>query len=65
MPTPFDDFTVKAHCDYMNLPDVVLKNRALLDDVMTRHGFLTMPTEWWHFDFQHWGRFDIMDQRLE
>lgn len=65
MPTPFDDFTEKAHCDYMNLPHAVLKNRALLEEVMTRHGFLTMRTEWWHFDFQHWGRFEIMDQPLE
>jgi zinc D-Ala-D-Ala dipeptidase len=65
MPTPFDDFTEKAHCDCMDLPDVVLKNRALLEKVMVRHGFLTMRTEWWHFDFQHWGTFKIMDEPLE
>ncbi len=65
MPTPFDDFTEKAHCDYMQLPDTVLNDRALLEEVMTRHGFLTMPTEWWHFDFQGWGKFEILDQPLE
>jgi zinc D-Ala-D-Ala dipeptidase len=65
MPTPFDDFTERAHCDYMNLSNIVLKNRALLEKVMLRHGFLTMRTEWWHFDFQHWGTFKIMDQPLE
>jgi len=65
MPTPFDDFTDKAHCDYLELSDTVLKNRALLEKVMIRHGFLTMRTEWWHFDFQHWGTFKLMDQPLE
>jgi zinc D-Ala-D-Ala dipeptidase len=65
MPTPYDDFTVKAHCDYMKLPNSVLKNRALLEQVMNRHGFLPMSTEWWHFDFQRWGRFEILDQPLE
>ena len=65
MPTPFDDFTARAHCDYTNLPDQVLKNRALLERVMTNHGFLIMRTEWWHFDFQHWGRYGIMDVPLE
>ena len=65
MPTPFDDFTERAHCDFMKLSDTVLKNRALLEKVMIRHGFLTMRTEWWHFDFQHWGTFKVMDQPLE
>jgi zinc D-Ala-D-Ala dipeptidase len=65
MPTPFDDFTERAHCDYLDLPDTVLKNRALLERVMLHHGFLTMRTEWWHFDFQHWGTFKLMDQPLE
>ena len=65
MPTPFDDFTDRAHCDFMNLPENVLRNRALLERVMTNHGFLIMRTEWWHFDFQHWGRYGIMDVPLQ
>jgi D-alanyl-D-alanine dipeptidase len=65
MPTPYDDFTDKAHCDYMQLPEAALKNRALLEEVMTRHGFVSMSSEWWHFDFQGWGKFEILDQPLE
>jgi zinc D-Ala-D-Ala dipeptidase len=65
MPTPFDSFSDKAHCDYMKLPKKVLKNRALLERVMERHGFLRMSSEWWHFDFHSWGRFQILDQPLE
>ncbi|MGA7160133.1 MAG: M15 family metallopeptidase [Bacteroidota bacterium] len=65
MPTPFDNFTVKAHCDYMKLPKKILKNRALLEKMMERHGFLRMSTEWWHFDFHGWGKYKILDIPLE
>lgn len=65
MPTPYDDFTILAHADYMNLPEEVLKNRRLLEDVMTKHGFLIMSSEWWHFDFHGWGKFDVLDVPFE
>lgn len=54
MPTPFDDFTEKAHSDYANLPEIVIQNRALLTEVMKKHGFQPLLTEWWHFDFKGW-----------
>lgn len=54
MPTAFDDFTEKAHSDYSDLSEAVLRNRTLLAEVMERHGFQRLPTEWWHFDFQDW-----------
>jgi D-alanyl-D-alanine dipeptidase len=60
MPTPFDDFTDKAHRDYAQLPPEVLKNRALLEQVMTRHGFVGLPTEWWHFDDADWPSYPII-----
>ncbi len=65
MPTPYDDFTILAHADYMDLSEEVLKNRSLLEDVMTRHGFLIMSSEWWHFDFHGWGKFDVLDDPIE
>ncbi len=54
MPTGFDDFTERAHSDYMALGEMAIKNRALLREVMERHGFHQLPTEWWHFDFDGW-----------
>lgn len=60
MPTPFDDFTDKAHRDYTQLPPEALKNRALLEQVMTRHGFVGLPTEWWHFDDADWPSYPII-----
>jgi D-alanyl-D-alanine dipeptidase len=65
MPTPFDNFTERAHCNYKKLPRKILKNRTLLQQVMERHGFWRMETEWWHFDFHDWGRFPILDLPLE
>ena len=61
MPTPYDDFTEKAHRDYKDLPPEQLQNRALLERVMTEHGFEGLPTEWWHFDFGGWKRYEILD----
>ena len=53
MPTPFDDFTEKAHRSYLDLPAEVIKNRELLEQVMEKHHFRGLSTEWWHFDLNH------------
>jgi len=59
MPTPYDDFTSRAHQDFNDLPPEVIANRAKLRDVMIKHGFEPLPTEWWHFDYAGWQRFGI------
>jgi len=64
MPTGYDDFTEKASHEYMNLTEQAIKNRALLKDVMVRHGFQPIKSEWWHYDFRGWEQFDIMDEPL-
>jgi D-alanyl-D-alanine dipeptidase len=65
MPTGFDDFTPRARNDFNALPAEVLANRAKLRDVMTRHGFEPLPSEWWHYDFKGWERFELLDVPLE
>jgi len=65
MPTPYDDFTPRARQDYNDLPPDVIANRAKLREAMTRHGFDPLPTEWWHFDFRGWKRFELMDIPLQ
>lgn len=65
MPTPYDDFTPRAAQSFNDLPADVLANRALLNDVMTRHGFDPLPSEWWHFDFRGWERFDLLNVRFD
>jgi D-alanyl-D-alanine dipeptidase len=65
MPTGFDDFTPRARNDFNDLPAEVLANRAKLREVMTRHGFEPLPSEWWHYDFRGWERFELLDVPLE
>lgn len=65
MPTPYDDFTPRAAHAFADLPPDVLANRALLREVMTKHGFEPLPSEWWHYDFKGWERFELMDVGLE
>ncbi len=64
MPTPYDDFTEKAWHSNDALPEAVKKNRALLKDVMERHGFNPIKSEWWHYDFHGWEQFEILDEPL-
>jgi D-alanyl-D-alanine dipeptidase len=65
MPTGFDDFSVKAHPDYMKLSGKVLKNRSQLITIMKKHGFTVYPAEWWHFDYQGWEKYALMDVSFE
>ena len=61
MGTGYDDFTEKAAPDYKDLPEEVLKNRALLREVMERNGFKGITSEWWHFDDTQWQDYPILD----
>jgi D-alanyl-D-alanine dipeptidase len=65
MPTVYDDFTERAAQTYMDLSPEVVANRARLREVMTRHGFAPLASEWWHFDFVGWEGFELMDVPLE
>jgi len=66
MPTPFDDFTQKAHHNYMNLDSVVLVNRQILKDAMVKYGFMPLPTEWWHYYLPNAAqRFELIDLSFE
>ena len=64
MPTPYDDFTERAHRDFMDLPADAIRNRQLLEQVLTRHGFVGLPTEWWHFDDQDWKNYPLLDVEI-
>ena len=61
MPSAFDDFSPKAHPGYASLPDTILANRALLFGIMAHFGFRHIESEWWHFDFNGWQDYPLMD----
>lgn len=51
MGTAYDFFGEAAYTTTTNLPKEVLTNRQIFQEVMLAHGFLTIRTEWWHFNF--------------
>jgi D-alanyl-D-alanine dipeptidase len=65
MPTPFDDFTERAHRDGAGIPADAAHNAKLLETAMLKHGFLPYPFEWWHFDFRDWKQHPPLDVPLE
>jgi D-alanyl-D-alanine dipeptidase len=64
MPSGYDEFSARAHRDFAGGSEGARKNRALLEDVMTRHGFIGLPTEWWHFDGVGWEGYPLSDEPL-
>jgi D-alanyl-D-alanine dipeptidase len=61
MPSGFDDFSEKAHHNYMGASEEAIKNRELLRQVMERHDFSGLATEWWHFDLNGWQNYLPLD----
>jgi D-alanyl-D-alanine dipeptidase len=65
MPSDFDDFTDRAHRNYGGGSQAQRRNRKLLEDVMSKHGFIGYPTEWWHFDLKNWEKYPPLDIPIE
>ena len=76
MPTPFDDFTYNASRTYFM--DIIndknksndevytrCSNAKLLQDVMLKHNFIGLDSEWWHFDYNTWQEYDLLDIKFE
>jgi D-alanyl-D-alanine dipeptidase len=61
MPTPFDSFSSKAASNYADLPASQIQNRETLKAAMQAHGFTALKTEWWHFDFNGWQGYELLD----
>ena len=61
MPTGFDSFNKRAASNYADLPKVELDNRTIIKNAMEAHGFKEIPSEWWHFDFNGWSKYPLLD----
>ncbi|HEY6505603.1 MAG TPA: M15 family metallopeptidase [Chitinophagaceae bacterium] len=61
MGTGFDNFSDSAHHSFKKLPGDVLQNRSLLKNVMEKNGFKALDTEWWHYLFASWSRYELLD----
>ena len=50
----FDYFGELSHPDYKGeLTETQIKNRKFLREVMMKHGFKPLETEWWHFTLKN------------
>lgn len=52
MGSGFDYFDDLSHTDSNAVTEVQKKNRMLLKDLMTAHGFKNFAQEWWHYSFK-------------
>ncbi len=65
MPTEYDSFQKAAWPKTPVKDPVIKKNRDLIIRVMEKHGFKVNSSEWWHFDFVGWQKFEVMDIAFE
>jgi zinc D-Ala-D-Ala dipeptidase len=65
MPTGYDSFQKEAWPRTPVKDPVIRANRALLIDVMERHGFKVNGSEWWHYDFIGWKNYEVLDIDFE
>jgi len=65
MPTAYDSFRKEAWPTTPVSDISIRKNRDLIISVMEKHGFKVNASEWWHFDFTGWKRFDVLDIDFE
>lgn len=65
MPTGFDDFSEKAFRSFRGNSKEAQGNVDYLTDVMVRNGFMTIDTEWWHFEDTDREKYHELKVRLE
>lgn len=65
MPTEYDSFKKEAWPTTPVKDPVIKKNRDLIISIMEKHGFKVNASEWWHFDFNGWQKFEVMDIDFE
>src|SRR5205809_1078748 len=61
MPSGYDEFSERAFPTYSGGTPESRALRDLLRAAMEAEGFTVYPAEWWHFDYQDWRQYRIMD----
>jgi zinc D-Ala-D-Ala dipeptidase len=65
MPSDYDEFSPRADRSFMDAPAQALAHRDLLEQLMEAEGFRGISNEWWHFDYQGWENYPILDIPFE
>ena len=61
MPSAFDEMSERAAADYQGGTTEQRRPRALLRQALEKEGFKVNPDEWWHFDYQDWRLYRVLD----
>ena len=65
MPGGYDEFSHRSYADYPGGTALERWHRDLLRRVMESQGFTVNPAEWWHFDFQGWRGYPLLNIPIE
>lgn len=65
MPSGYDELTERAYPDYAGGTEEQRRHRDLLRASMEAEGFSVYPEEWWHYDYQDWRRYPILNKTFE
>jgi D-alanyl-D-alanine dipeptidase len=65
MPTGYDSFKKEAWPSTPVADPLIRKNRQTLINIMQKHGFKVNGSEWWHYDFIGWKKYEVLDIDFE
>jgi CubicO group peptidase (beta-lactamase class C family)/D-alanyl-D-alanine dipeptidase len=61
----YDEFSDRSYPDYPGGTSLQRWHRELLRRTMEAEGFTVFETEWWHFDFNTWREYPILNVAFE
>ena len=65
MPSVYDEMTARAYPNYAGGTPEQTAHRELLRRTMENEGFTVFETEWWHYDFNEWRQYPIVNLDFE
>jgi D-alanyl-D-alanine dipeptidase len=65
MPGEYDEMSERSHPDYAGGPAQARARRDALRAAMEAEGFAVYDVEWWHYDYQDWRLYPILDLPFE
>ena len=65
MPSLYDEMTEHAYADYKGGSEQQRRLRDLLRRHMEAEGFSVYEFEWWHFDYQDWKSYAVLNVKFE
>ena len=65
MPSGYDEMSERSFADYAGGTDEQRRLRGILRAAMESEGFKVYPQEWWHFDYQDWKLYPILNVPFE